>query len=55
MSFTRRWNPKPKGPQCKQCNKRDAIRGRPDGLCSNCAHYPDKAKAERAKRVAAAK
>ncbi len=53
MTFSKRWNPKAKPLQCKQCGMRDAIVGRKDKLCTNCAHYPDKARAEQAKRRAA--
>jgi hypothetical protein len=55
MSFTKKWNPSPPAPKCKCCGKRSEIAGRKDHLCANCAHYPDKARAARARRLAEAK
>jgi predicted amidophosphoribosyltransferase len=55
MAFTNRWNPRPKGPKCPQCQKRDSIQTRPDKLCANCAKPLDERGAEIAKHDAAAK
>jgi tRNA(Ile2) C34 agmatinyltransferase TiaS len=37
MSFTKRWDPKPPAPVCKQCGKKPQVAGRKDKLCVNCA------------------
>jgi tRNA(Ile2) C34 agmatinyltransferase TiaS len=49
MSFTKRWNPRPPLPKCKQCGVRPQIAGRKDQLCDNCAHGVDQKRAERAR------
>jgi hypothetical protein len=46
MTFAKRWYPKAKEKQCKQCGKEDAIPLRADELGKNCAKPIDEAKAK---------